>query len=390
MTTNSNQEKSKEIEIDLIISDAYFYDELMRLISSKQSNGILIFGIIPYISLFTIESYTYIKKVLPHHLRNLSKNNEKIIRNARMRLKFFDDSNNRVDGTFYLLDEISEFLKDWFINSHKGSLASIRKKMQPDMGISFYGNHIVGSTHTGLLLSGLEKLQISEEFEDTRDKNGKTLYMVAKELGEYLGWLKRLPEFESIKTNNFKYEFEDSQFYYQDVKSDEFFSSIFNKNDQNSINLSLLLFLSIVNFIDHIFVKIIPEDVLYSFFKIKFITLYHLASSLKKLESYCYPKNFLSNESKEFLKKILKDKDLKMIQSKTELRNILVHYKIEKNSDLYFSGNFNFKNLIEYFFDGHTFEEIDKKLNYQIKRISSILEQWSNWSLDSSKYSRYF
>jgi hypothetical protein len=141
MTTNSNQEKSKDIEIDLIISDAYFYDELMRLISSKQSNGILIFGIIPYISLFTIESYTYIKKVLPHHLRNLSKDNEKIIRNARMRLNFFDDSNNKVDGTFYLLDEISEFLKDWFINSHKGSLASIRKKMQPDMGISFCGNH---------------------------------------------------------------------------------------------------------------------------------------------------------------------------------------------------------------------------------------------------------
>jgi len=390
MTTNSNQEKSKDIEIDLIISDADFYNELMRLISSKQSNGILIFGIMPYISLFTIESYTYIQKLLPHHLRNLSKDNEKIIRNARMRLKFFDDSNNRVDGTFYLLDEISEFLKDLFINSHKGSLASVKKALQPDMGISFYGNHIIGSTHTGLLLSGLEKVQLSEAFEDTEDNTNSIFYIVGNELGEYLGWLKRLPEFKSIKTNNFKYEIEDSQFYYQDVKSDQFFSSIFNKNDQNSINLSLLLFLSIVNFIDHIFVKIIPEDVLYSFFKIKFITLYHLASSLKKLESYCYPKNFLSNESKEFLKKILKDKDLKMIQSKTELRNILVHYKIEKNSDLYFSGNFNFKNLIEYFFDGHTFEEIDKKLNYQIKRISSILQQWSNWSLDSSKYSRYF
>jgi hypothetical protein len=79
-----------------------------------------------------------------------------------------------------------------------------------------------------------------------------------------------------------------------------------------------------------------------------------------------------------------------MIQSKTELRNILVHYKIGKNSDLYFSGDFNFKTLIEYFFNGHTFEEIDGKVNHQIKRISSILEQWSNWSLDSSQYSRYF
>ncbi len=246
------------------------------------------------------------------------------------------------------------------------------------------------STHTGLLLSGLEKVQLSEEFEDTEDNTTKILYMVGKELGEYLGWLKKLPEFKSIKTNAFKYEIEDSKFYYQDVKSDEFFSSSFNKSDQNSINFSLLLFLSTVNFIDHIFTRIISEDVVYSFFKIKFIMLYHLASSLKKLESYCYPKNSLSNDSKEFLKKILKDKDLKMIQSKTELRNILVHYKIGKNSDLYFSGDFNFKTLIEYFFNGHTFEEIDGKVNHQIKRISSILEQWSNWSLDSSQYSRYF
>jgi hypothetical protein len=171
MTINNIQKQLKTLEINLIRKDIGFYDRLIELTSKKQSNGILIFGMIPYISLFTIESYTYIQKVLPHHLRNLSKDNEKIIRNARMRLKLFDDSNNRVDGTFYLLDEISEFLKDLFINSHKGSFASIKKALQPDMGISFYVNHIVSSTrHWFSLIIRMKSLQDKDLTENTKLK----------------------------------------------------------------------------------------------------------------------------------------------------------------------------------------------------------------------------
>ncbi|MFN5514123.1 MAG: hypothetical protein ACK5CA_05070, partial [Cyanobacteriota bacterium] len=87
----------------------------------------------------------------------------------------------------------------------------------------------------------------------------------------------------------------------------------------------------------------------------------------------------------------LKDKDLKIIQSKKELRNILVHYKIETTSESHFSSDPNFKNLVEHFFDrDYTFGEIDKRISYQIDRIASILEEWSNWSLDSHPHSKCF
>jgi len=69
MTINNIQKQLKTLEINLIRKDIGFYDRLMELTLKKESTGILIFGMIPYISLFTIESYTYIKKVLPHYLR---------------------------------------------------------------------------------------------------------------------------------------------------------------------------------------------------------------------------------------------------------------------------------------------------------------------------------
>jgi len=157
------------------------------------------------------------------------------------------------------------------------------------------------------------------------------------------------------------------------------------------INYTLLLFLSMTNFIDHLFIRVKISHHAYSLFKIKFIMLYHLASSLERLQNYGYPKNILSDDSKVFLKTILKNEDLKMIKSKTTLRNIFVHYKIETKIllDFDFSSDFNFKSLVEYFFNGYKFEEIDNKVNSQIKRISLILEEWLNWSLNSSEYSQF-
>ena len=356
-----------------------FYFDFMEQFSKNKSANILVFGIIPYISLFTIESYRYIQKILPHYAIELPKEQELIIRASRVRIKLFDDSNNKVDGTFDLLDEIAKFHEDLYRDNYS------------NMGIFFYGNHIIGSTHTGLFLSGLRKIELLEDFGDSIDRIGQVLHTVSRELGKYLGWVKTLPEFQSVQTNCFKYDTQDFQLYYQDVKSEKFLSLSFNKTGNESINYTLLLFLSMTNFIDHLFIRVKISHHAYSLFKIKFIMLYHLASSLERLQNYGYPKNILSDDSKVFLKTILKNEDLKMIKSKTTLRNIFVHYKIETKIllDFDFSSDFNFKSLVEYFFNGYKFEEIDNKVNSQIKRISLILEEWLNWSLNSSEYSQF-
>jgi hypothetical protein len=383
MGSNSNSAVSY-CEISLIKNEANFYLEFMPKFIQQQSSGILIFGLLPYLSLFTVESSNYIQSCLPNYAEEISREYERVIRNSRMRIKFFDDTNNRVDGIFELIDWISQFYEDWFINSHT---SSIKRDLQPDFGIYAYDGHIIGSTHMSFLFTGLGKEDISPNGEETGEIMGKILHSVAQEMGAYLGRLNTYPEFIFTEANNFVYTIEDDKLDYKDVKSTELLASIFNSNQTATINSSLLFFLSTINFFRYIINRLLVKNP-NILFKLKFIMLYHLSSSLKKLQDYCYPKQLLTEQSKEYLMMILKNKELKKI-TRQDLRNILVHYKLEKVPNTLLDSDFGLKNLVEYFFDGQRFEEIDQKINEQIIRISDILEQWLNWNVKSNQFSKW-
>lgn len=384
----TNNSKKRDFELNLIRNDAGFYLELISEIFQHKSAPIFIFGLLPYISLFTIETYKYIQNNFPEYANIWSIEHIKILHQSRMRIKFFDDTNNQVTGVFELLDLISDFHEEWHINRHKGSLSSLKKALQPDLGIFAYDGHIIGSTHTGLLFTGLAKKDLSEINTDVTENIRKLLFSISEELGRYLAWLSKLTEFTPIKTNSFDYTIQDNQLGYKDVKSAQFFSSVFNGSDTISINFSLLLFLSTTNFIGHIVTKLVSglPDTL---FKLKFITLYHLASSLNKLYNYCYPKNLLTAHSKKYFQSVINNNELKKITSNKVLRNILMHYQVQKESDILLLNEFNLKGLVEYFFDGEKFEKIDEEVNVQIARISDILEQWLNWSVKPNQFSRW-
>ncbi len=391
--SSQNNSAAIEFECNLIKSDAGFYLDFMRQFPKQKSVGILIFGLMPYLSLFTVESYNYIQKKFPNYAKEMLFKHEQIIRNSRMRLKFFDDKVNKVSGLLELLDWISEFHEEWFINSHKGCLSSLKRYLQPDLGISAYDGHIIGSTHTGFFFTGLGKENLCENGEDRAGILGDLLFSVAQEHGKYLAQLCTWPEFMPLQTNNFEYAIQDNKLSYKDVKSVDFYPSVFNRNDTKSINSSLLLFLSVVNFTRHILSRLMAKSPKI-LFKIKFIILYHLVSSLEQLRDYGYPRNLLTESSKQYFENILDNKELKKIISKKELRNkklrnILVHYQPIKIENSLLSPSFNLTNLVECSFPGQSFEEIDKKIDDQIIRISDILEQWLNWSIKPNDFLKW-
>ncbi|MEH2452307.1 hypothetical protein [Nostoc sp.] len=377
-----------DFELNLIKNDAGFYLELITELSKQKSVNLFIWGILPYLSLFTIETSQYIENKFPIYANPMSKEYSQIIRVSRMRIKFFDDTLNKVSGMFELLDWISDFHEEWYINSHKGSFSSLKRALQLDLGIFAYDGHIIGSTHTGLLFTGLAKKNLSEINTDVTASLEKLLFSISKELGSYLAMLSNLTEFTPIKTNSFDYRIQENQLGYKDVNSAEFFSLVFNGSDTISINFSLLLFLSTTNFIRHVMTKLVSglPDTL---FKLKFITLYHLASSLKKLHNYCYPENVFTEHSKKYFQSVINNNEFKKITSKKILRNILVHYQVQDLSDILLCNELNLKDLVEYFFDGEKFEKIDEQVDFQIARISEILEQWLNWSVKPNQFSRW-
>ncbi|MEA5581475.1 hypothetical protein VB620_09000 [Nodularia harveyana UHCC-0300] len=85
-----NNSAAIEFELKLIKDEIGFYLDFMPQFTKQDSAGILIFGIIPYLSLLTLESYDYIKKIFPNYAEKISLKHKEIIRNSRMQMKYFD------------------------------------------------------------------------------------------------------------------------------------------------------------------------------------------------------------------------------------------------------------------------------------------------------------
>ena len=70
------------------------------------------------------------------------------------------------------------------------------------------------------------------------------------------------------------------------------------------------------------------------------------------------------------------------ITSKKDLRNILVHHKIQRVPPQNISLNKEFYGLTEHFHQKSYLETLSI-VNAQIKRISLILENWLDWQIKS-------
>ena len=167
-----------------------------------------------------------------------------------------------------------------------------------------------------------------------------------------------------------------------------FFSSVFNGEATEDLNFTLLYFLITINFLQHILKSLISGSPP-TFFKMKFITLYHLVSSLEKLQSYFYPKKVLSESSKRYFKELLRDEELKLIGRQSEFRNTLVHYGISGNLDENIDLPLKLYGLVEYYFDGRSYENVEDILDSLLGRVSKLLEEWLNWHIKPSQFSSW-
>lgn len=342
-------------------------------------------SILPYLSLFTVETYNYFHKILPGYAFSLSDQFQGIVKSSRMRIKLLDDSRKGIDGTFELLDWISDFHQEWHIRKHTGLFAPLKRMLQDDLGMFFYNGHIIGSTHTGILNTGYEKGDLPGNSAVISSYLQTLSFSLGKELGTYLATIISLPEFalNSTRVSTFNYAIDDAKLKYSDMKSEKILNSIFNGGASELINFSLLFLLAEINFLRFVFNDLIQESI-YTHFKIKYIVLYHLAFNVQKLQDRFYRDGIFSAHSKKQIQAIVKDKELKQLLSQSKFRNILIHYAIEGLSPNNLSTKLELFGLVEYYFNGQSYVEVLGKIDRQIERISIILEEWLNWKVRQS------
>jgi hypothetical protein len=340
--------------------------------------------------LFVIEAHNYLSRTLPSYSNSLTDTINAIITAARMRVKFFDDTHKGVEGTLNLLEWVSEFHEEWHINQHRGILSPIKRYLQDDIGVFFYGGHIIGSTHTGVLNLGYSQGDLPTTSESISDHISKLSFSMGEGFGSYISSIFSLPELAPAESDfrNFTYMVDEGALKYKDDKSEALLYKIFNNSASSSINLSLLLFLTQVNFLEYVLSSSITAGN-HTLFKAKYIVLYHLASSLDKLRADAKVSSELSSRSTKYIDDIVSDSSLQELISKRQFRNILVHYGIPPALDTVLSSDIEFFGLVEHFFSGKSYHEVSKSVNDQFGRVSTILEEWLNWEVKQEQLSNW-
>lgn len=377
MSKLNNQDLKSIIELDLIRDDMFFYAETTNYLMSQNSSGVLFLEWMPYLSLFVVETYKYFSKRVSTFSQAVSIQNINSIRLSRTMVKLFDEDLRTIVEIENAIQRMTEYHRQWFEEEHKGALAWLKKIIQPDLGIYYYNNRIICTTHVASFNLGF--IQSNNIIVDTNKTPSITQssFAIGHDLGSYIALLfhffgHEAPELENAKNkpNN-----NDIRIEYSDVKASRYYGLVFNGSSSPLFNFCALTTLAATNFIRHIVDKH-NSPITPSVFKLKFITLYHLYFGLKKLQDYYYPQGVFSETSKTLLRAIYDDKELKKILQNKKFRNILVHYSLGNIPKDLLSLDKPLYGLVETFFDGMSFSELHELIDNQTDRILSILELW--------------
>ena len=366
---------SQSFELEMIKNDSHFYRDILHQVISGGSGSILSLGLLPHFSLFVVETYAYFSSELPDYARILRRQHEDILRASRTRIKLFDDDRRDIVEFLSFLRWISELHRQWFIYTHAGPHAWLKRMIQRDLGLFAYGDHLIGTTHVAFFNLGYGYENVVASKDEVEGGISPLAKAIGVEIGEYVRLLCSGFGLNTGDLQDRSHAIDDEFLCFVDVKSDRYCNSTFNGPTSPELNSCLILFLSTINFLRLVLSRLVvgvPD----TFFKTKFVMLYHLASSLSKLQAYGYSADVLAGRSKVFLSEILSDKDLKRVKSSTSFRNILVHYRILRVPEDRLTHTAKLFGLVEHFFDGMSFDELDSLLDCQLGRMSAILEEW--------------
>jgi hypothetical protein len=271
---------------------------------------------------------------------------------------------------------IVDFHRNWFIEQHSGCLSLLKKPLQPDLGLLRVEGHLIGTTHTIFFNLGFNEDNLQIPQKDIGQEISDLLRDTGYELGEYVRLISDYIFFKfNTDPQNWVYDLSDMTPQGKEMKSERFYKNILNGAISIQINAFLVLFHVTINYLRYVFKNLVNVNS-FTWFKIKYVTVYQLVNSLNNLQKSYYQTGELSTQSKAQLRKILSDRDMKRIRPQSNFRNILVHYKLEDVPDNILDTSVPLFGLVEHFY-GLTFEQLSIILDDQIDRIISVFDSWT-------------
>jgi hypothetical protein len=320
-------------ELSFITQDCIELRQLLYTIQRNSAAGAIALELAPLVAFFAEESFKYLTAPARSNpgvtlTSPLFETFSESVTKLRARAKLFDDNRGGLNKLIETLALAHQKNSEWFSYPHRGFLGSLKRRLQPDLGIYYFEEHAVCTTHIALLTVGLTYDRLLALQPSEMANVGHFAYEFSVAAGTYLRQLANylqgygyhfeenpLPELELPITHN-------------DHHGHLVYSHISDRLGltQPELSTAILFLLTQINFVERVLSRLLaPTSTL--LFRFKFMTAYHATRALQELEEQDGRSgNLLGSVARE----ILNEPDSHFLLGARQVRNVMAHYELRE------------------------------------------------------------
>lgn len=351
----------------LIESDLMFSRRFLGSVLADLGNAVIpALCMNNYLSLFIYESHRTLKVIDPQRAALLAYNYEATeIEKARHSVKLFDGSKVGHAGVLGEFTGIIAADRERFLNNTWFPLARV---LETDLGEWHYRGRLVSTTQVASFFMGISIAVsdipvIGQKFSAIAETQARYVDQVTGSLPWHGSSFMDAMSFSELKS--------------RDRRSERYFKRLFDAALSDELTASLSAFQCSLNLLDVMVAADQNAASAETIFKLRFITLYHVLSSLTELKAEYGSK--LGSASLGFLDAILSHQTSATIMHTDGrgFRNTLVHYTPEERVVAQLSLSASYYGLVEVYYPAYDFPTLSQEVSEHTTRVATLLDEWA-------------
>jgi hypothetical protein len=344
--------------LEACIHDTVSFMSLFAKAQQHPQSALLFHGMVPYASMYVVESYRCLTKIFPELQSVLSSEHPDLLHASRHRAKLLDNAQRSIEEVTGELVTIAVQQRQSFLGLHHGFLGTLKRLVQPDMGLSTYNGHMFSTTHSTIF-----------GFGEGCDFN-TSAFAFGKAMGAYTASLLNLFQLE-MQMPPAPAPLPDT-IEMRDIK----FEALYNRGPFGTcgtrIAAGLALLLANLNYTHYILRGMLSTGG-HTFFRLKFIVAFHATANIKAIQDRLASTTSASTDTRHLFRDALGNMDSRWLRKRDSLRNLLTHYLADPQTVAKLPSGATRVDAIEYL-GGLSFNEIDTLLDRYIAHLANILE----------------
>lgn len=349
----------------LIAQDIMFLRRFAHSVTAAPDQAVIpIFCMHNYMCLIIHESHRALRHVAPDVADALAYDCAPAIERARHSVKLYDDKYKELDDVGADFKRIIEEHRQEFLGNTWLPLA---RPLEKDLVLWRFRGRLVSTSHTAGFF-----LAFPPQAFKSRDELGPRLHAVAVEQGSYIAAAAEGLPWQGQSALDALQETDLTE---KEVRAEKHYRRSFDPALREEIKASLTAMTCALNTVDVLLAEDTTPSSATPVFKLRYVTLHHVLSSLRKLDDQCG--SALRSPDRALLRDILDAPMSSLIlQAHKGFRNTLVHYRPARNVQERLSLDAPFYGLLDAYFPADEARSLGDTLALHTAHVADRMSAW--------------